>query len=442
MSIIFEEKIYNNKAKGGDKMEYKKIQIKKGINLHCINTDKFKTNLISVFLTTNIKREDVTKNALISSVLRRGSKNMKTQEEISKTLENMYGASFDCGIDRTGKNQVLKFYIESINDNFLPNNNENLLEESLEKLFEIVFNPLIEQNGFKPEYVAQEKNTIKNIIEGRIDNKARYAMDRCIEEMYGKQDYGVFKFGYVEDIENINNIELYETYKKLLNECKIDIFISGMLNDDTIKMISENENIKQLCDRDAAYIPTILENRKMPTEEKIKQESMEVSQGKLVVGLDVDIKDEDEKFNVLIYNTILGGSANSKMFQNVREKEHLAYVASSNYLRHMNNIFINCGIEIENYEKTVDLIKKQIEDLKNGEFSDEDIMNAKKVIISGIKSIDDEQDSQITYKFGQELANMEITLEEYIKIIEKISRKDILKIAKSVYINTIYFLKD
>ena len=299
MSIIFEEKIYNNKAKGGDKMEYKKIQIKKGINLHCINTDKFKTNLISVFLTTNIKREDVTKNALISSVLRRGSKNMKTQEEISKTLENMYGASFDCGIDRTGKNQVLKFYIESINDNFLPNNNENLLEESLEKLFEIVFNPLIEQNGFKPEYVAQEKNTIKNIIEGRIDNKARYAMDRCIEEMYGKQDYGVFKFGYVEDIENINNIELYETYKKLLNECKIDIFISGMLNDDTIKMISENENIKQLCDRDAAYIPTILENRKMPTEEKIKQESMEVSQGKLVVGLDVDIKDEDEKFNVL-----------------------------------------------------------------------------------------------------------------------------------------------
>ncbi len=442
MSIIFEEKIYNNKAKGGDKMEYKKIQIKKGINLHCINTDKFKTNLISVFLTTNIKREDVTKNALISSVLRRGSKNMKTQEEISKTLENMYGASFDCGIDRTGKNQVLKFYIESINDNFLPNNNENLLEESLEKLFEIVFNPLIEQNGFKPEYVAQEKNTIKNIIEGRIDNKARYAMDRCIEEMYGKQDYGVFKFGYVEDIENINNIELYETYKKLLNECKIDIFISGMLNDDTIKMISENENIKQLCDRDAAYIPTILENRKMPTEEKIKQESMEVSQGKLVVGLDVDIKDEDEKFNVLIYNTILGGSANSKMFQNVREKEHLAYVASSNYLRHMNNIFINCGIEIENYEKTVDLIKKQIEDLKNGEFSDEDIMNAKKVIISGIKSIDDEQDSQITYKFGQELGNMEITLEEYIKIIEKISRKDILKIAKSVYINTIYFLKD
>ena len=423
-------------------MEYKKIQIKKGINLHCINTDKFKTNLISVFLTTNIKREDVTKNALISSVLRRGSKNMPTQEEISKTLENMYGASFDCGIDRTGKNQVLKFYIESINDNFLPDNNENLLEQSFEKLFEIVFNPLIEENGFKQEYVKQEKNTIKNIIEGRIDNKARYAMDRCIEEMYGKEGYGLFKFGYVEDLDSINNVELYEAYKKLLNECKIDIFVSGMLDENTIKMIQENENIKNLCDREAMYASTILEDRKMPEEEKVKQDSMEVSQGKLVVGLDVDIKDEDEKFNALIYNTILGGSANSKMFQNVREKAHLAYVATSNYLRHMNNIFINCGIEIENYDKTVDLIKKQIEDLKNGDFSDEDIVNAKKVIISGIKSIDDEQDSQITYKFGQELANMEVSLEEYIKIIERISKEDILKIAKSVYINTIYFLKD
>lgn len=423
-------------------MKYEKMQIKKGINLHCINTDKFKTNLIAVFLTTNIKREDVTKNALISSVLRRGSKNMTTQEEISKTLENMYGASFDCGIDRTGKNQVLKFYIESLNDNFLPNNNENLLEQSFNKLFEIVFNPLVEEDGFKPEYVEQEKNTIKNIIEGRVDNKARYAMDRCIEEMYGKDGYGIFKYGYTEDLEKINNVELYNAYKKLLNECKIDIFVSGMLNENTIKMIQENENIKMLCDRDAMYIPTVLENRKMPTEEKIQQDSMEVSQGKLVVGLDVDIKDEDEKFDVLIYNTILGGSANSKMFQNVREKEHLAYVASSNYLRHMNNIFINCGIEIENYEKTVDLIKKQIEDLKNGDFSDDDIVNAKKVIISGIKSIDDEQDSQITYKFGQELANMKIDLDEYMKRIGKISKEDILKIAKSVYINTIYFLKD
>ena len=423
-------------------MEYKKINIKRGINLHCIDTDKFKTNLIAVFLTTNINREDVTKNAVISSVLRRGSKNMKTQEEISKTLENMYGASFNCGIDRTGKNQVLKFYIESINDNFLINNTENLLKQSIETIFEIVFNPLVEENGFNKKYVEQEKDTIKNIIEARADNKARYAMDRCIETIYGKNGYGLFKYGYIEDLEKIDNINLYKNYKNLINECKIDIFISGIINDETLTLIKENENIQKLNEREPKYMPTNLEKREMPNQEKKQVDSMQVAQGKLTIGLDVDIKDENEKFDVLIYNTILGGSANSKMFQNVREKEHLAYVASSSYLRHMNNIFINCGIEIENFEKTVEIVKKQIEDMKKGDFTDEDIKNAKKVIISGIKSIDDEQDSGITYKFGQELSNMEISLEDYINRINEISKEDILRIAKSVYINTIYFLKD
>ena len=108
----------------------------------------------------------------------------KTQEEISKRLEELYGASFDCGIDKTGDNQVLKFYIESINDHFLPQQGENMLKASLDNLLEIVFNPLVENNGFKEQYVEQEKKNMKQRIEGKIDNKARYALDRCIEEMY------------------------------------------------------------------------------------------------------------------------------------------------------------------------------------------------------------------------------------------------------------------
>lgn len=423
-------------------MEYKKINIKNGITLHTINTDKFKTNLISVFLTTDLNREDVTKNALISSILRRGSKEMPTQEQISRELEEMYGASFDCGLDKTGNNQVLKFYIESINDNFLPNKDENLLKKSLEKIFEIVFNPLVENGEFNKTYVEQEKNTIRNIIEGKIDNKARFAMDRCIEEMYGTEGFGLYKYGYVDDLEKIDSKSLYEYYQKLIKECKIDIFVSGIVDETTVKMIQEDKNIKKLSERDAKYIPTKLENREIPKEEKVKIDSMEVTQGKLVVGLDINIKDEDLKYDVLIYNTILGGSANSKLFQNVREKAHLAYVASSAYLRHKNNIFINCGIEIANYEKTIGLIREQINEIKDGNFTDDDVENAKKVIISGIKSIDDEQDSEITYYFGQELSGNLINLHDYMERIRKIKREDVLKIANAVHINTIYFLKD
>ena len=122
-------------------MEYKVKEEKEGIKLHFIHNEKFKTNLVSVFITTKLTRENVTKNALIPAILRRGTKNMPTQETISKTLEEMYGASFNCGIDKRGDNQILKFYMESINDNFLPQNEENMLKTTITKLFEIVFNP-------------------------------------------------------------------------------------------------------------------------------------------------------------------------------------------------------------------------------------------------------------------------------------------------------------
>ena len=116
-------------------MEYKNSDLKQGIKLHTIKTDKFKTNLIAVFLTTELNKENVTKNALISTILRRGSKNMNTQEDISKQMEEMYGASFDCGLDKTGDNQVIKFYLEVINDNYLPQKQEKLLKKASEKLF-------------------------------------------------------------------------------------------------------------------------------------------------------------------------------------------------------------------------------------------------------------------------------------------------------------------
>ncbi len=350
-------------------MKYQQTEIKKGIKLHTIDTDKFKTNLNAILITTKLNRQNVTKNAVLSAILRRGSKQMPSQEEISKQMEEMYGASFDCGIDKTGDNQVLKFYLETINDNFLPQQGEEMLKTSLEKLLEIVLDPYIENESFKLEYVEQEKNNIKQRIEGKIDNKARYSLDRCIEEMYPNEPFGLYKFGYIEDLEKIDAKNLYTYYKELIQTCKIDIFVSGILKENIKQVVEENENIKKLQERNPNYIIPTQKNKKFPEKENIITEKMEVTQGKLIIGLDVLIDNEELKYDTLIYNSILGGSANSKMFQNVREKAHLAYVANSNYLRHKDNIFINCGIEIGNYEKALELIKQQIEDMKKGEFT-------------------------------------------------------------------------
>ena len=421
-------------------MQYKENEIKKGIKLHEIQTDKFKTNLIAVFLTMPITRENVTKNALISAVLRRGSKNMPTLAQISKDMEEMYGASFDCGIDKTGDNQVLKFYIETINDKYIPQKNENILKKSIEKLLEIIFNPLIENDAFKKEYIEQEKENIKRIIEGKTDNKARYAFDRCLEEMYKNKPYGLYKYGYIEDLEKITAESLYEYYKKMISKCKIDIFVSGNI-DEVTEMIKNNENIQKLSDRESQYILNKIE-RKEKVEEKEIIEEMDVTQGKIVIGLDLHLENENQMYDTVVYNAILGGSANSKMFQEVREKASLAYTAGSNYIRYKSNIFIKCGIEIKNYQKAMEIIQKQLEDMKNGMFTDEDMENAKKGIISVIKGIDDEQDTQITYLFGHEITNINTTEDEYIKRINNVTKEDIIKVAQSIAINTVYFLKN
>ena len=419
-------------------MEYKQTEIKKGIKLHTIKTEKFKTNLIAIMLTTKLNRENVTKNALVPAVLRRGTKNLTTQEEINKKLEEMYGASLDCGLDKTGDNQVLKFYIETVNDEFLPQEAENMLKTSLEKIFEFVFNPYLENGCFKKEYVEQEKENIKQIVDGKIDNKARYSLDRCIEEMYKDQPYGLYKYGYVEDMKDINEKNLYEYYQQLINECKIDIFVSGIIDE---KIIKNNENIVKLKDREPQYNePKIIAKR--TEKENDVQESMDVTQGKLIIGMDLDIDDDNLRFDVMIYNSIFGGSANSKLFQNVREKASLAYTASSSYYRFKNNIFINCGIEIKNYEKALEIIKQQIEDMKKGDFTDEEVENAKKGIIASIKTIDDEQDTEITYFFSQELSKSKCNIEQYMQKISEVTTDKVVDVANKVSINTVYFLKD
>ena len=236
--------IHESKKKRGKIMNYQKEEIKPGITLHQIYTEKYKTNLNAIFLATPLKKENVTLDALLTAVLRRGTKNIPSQDLISQKLEMLYGASFDCGVEKTGDNHIMKFYLETLSEEFLPSS-EDILKEAMEILTDIIFNPLIEGDKFKPEYVEGEKKNLKQIIEAKIDNKTKYAYDRCIEEMFKNKPYGLYKYGYIEDLEKITPEELYTYYKTLINNCKIDIFYSGTIDKEKVKQtIEQNEIIK------------------------------------------------------------------------------------------------------------------------------------------------------------------------------------------------------
>jgi predicted Zn-dependent peptidase len=419
-------------------MKDNKIKIKEGITLHVIDTNKFKTNMMAIFLTKKLTREGVTKEALIPAVLRLGTNNIKTQKEINKKLEELYGANFNCGIEKRGDNHILKFYMESICDEYSLEN-EDVLNKSISLLIDLVFNPLQENERFSDKYVEGEKENLRRIIEARIDNKANYAFTRCIEEMYKNQEYGLYEYGYVEDLENINSTNLYEYYKKIIDESKIDIFVSGKIEDakKIENIITNNKEINKLKDRKPEYIQ---DSKLELNRNEIKEikDKMDVAQGKIVIGINIKNNVPEEYINV--YNTILGGGSNSKLFQNVREKASLAYTAGSRYLKTKNDILIRCGIEISNYDKAIKIIKEQLEDLKNGNFTEEDIQNAKELFIASISKIEDEQASEISYTLAQEISGDTKDINEIIENINRVNKENVMEVANNLRIDTIYFL--
>lgn len=282
-----------------------------------------------------------------------------------------------------------------------------------------------------------EKKYFKTINRRKIDNKTKYALDRCLEEMFKNEPYGLYKFGYTEDLEKITEQDLYNQYQNLISNCKIDVFVSGF----NIDNLNENKILANLNERIAIYIPTdIKTENKQISEPKQITEKMNITQGKLMIGLDINGLKEDEQYIASMYNVILGGGANSKLFQNVREKASLAYTAGSGYLKAKSIIIIRCGIEIKNYEKAVEIIKEQLNQMLTGDFSEEDIESAKQLIYASVKSIPDTQDGELMYYFAQELSNKFVSLDEYITNIKKVTKAEILKIAQKIKINTIYFL--
>lgn len=420
------------------------VELKQGIKAHFIKTDLYKTDLSCIIITTALKRDTVTKNALIPFMLRRGTNKLPNQYLINKEMENMYGASFNCGVDKIGDNIVLKFYIESISSEYALNG-ENILEMNIKNLLDIVFDPLQKNGKLNEEFLNIEKENLKKVIESKIDDRDSYAFNNCISTMYGENGFGLYKFGYVEDVDSITIDDISEYYKWLIDNSKIDIFISGNIDEnETKELLEKNENIKKLKPRIENYILNneFTESKQIVDNVKEIQESMNVTQGKLVIGLDIASNMDNLQATSLVYNAILGDGANSMMFQNVREKAGLAYSARSTFVKQKMNIFIRCGIQIENYEKALNIIKLQLENIKKGKFTEEDIENAKIYLISGIRNVEEEQDTEVVYYIGQEIAKTNMTLEEYKEKIEKVSKEDIVALANSVNINTIYFLRN
>lgn len=415
-------------------LKSERIKLGEGIHLNLIKSEKFKSNLLSYYFLRPLEREEVTKNALIPLVLRRGTNRYQTSLEVERRLEELYGADFNMSVNKKGERHIIRFTMEWAGDYF--SDNESTFEV-LDMLNELIYDPYTDGESFNEKYVAQEKINLKTKIEAKINNKRSFAINRCLEAMCKTEKYSLYQLGYVEDLDDINEKNLYKHYKNILETSPIEIFYVGKYNDEVIEYIKNftTHNRKDIIEIPRETITIQTSNKNMINER------MDVNQGKLVMGFRTTIPYEDDLYNaLLIANNIFGGGPNSKLFKNVREKESLAYYTGSSILKYKSIMLADSGIDFENYDKAVDIINEQLESLKNGEFSEEDIVISKKSINTSINSIRDSLFLISEFFFTQTITKDYRSIEEVIQDIEKIEKSQIEEAANNISLDTIYFM--
>lgn len=414
----------------------KTLEIGKNVKLTLIPESKFKTNLISVYIQRKLDRNEVTKNALLPGILKSGCNKYKTLGQLTDREEELYGSYLHAGASKRGESQVLGFSILSVNEKYL---DEKILGQCIEFLNEIINNPLVIDGGFNEEYLNIEKEILKDSIMSIINDKGNYAMKRTNEIMFEGEPYSINGKGYIEDLDNIDRVGLYEHYKEVLKTSPIEIMIEGEFEETEVV-----ELIKEKFQFDRGNIIDIPKEEYYKEVDEVKEvkENMDIAQGKLVMGYrcNVDYLDEEKYYSLLLGSRILGGGADSKLFINVREKESLCYTIYSTIQKSKSTMMVCSGIEAQNYEKTVNLVKEQVQKLKDGDITESEISNAKIAFINSLNSLNDEIGRISDFYFSQSISKNKSDLDQIKNMINKSTKEDIVEAVKNIELDTIYFL--
>lgn len=409
-------------------------------NIYKINSEKFKSIYFSINFTMPVNKRQISENALLSAVLGKSNKKFKTQKEIQMYLYSLYGANFDIGIEKFGDLYNIEFRGECINKKYLPNNTD-VVNEVLEFLYDAIYNPNVLNGAFDEEVVEREKDFILNKIREIKDDKLRYGIRKMEELMCKDEPFSTYVYGDEDDIYKITSSDLYKRYNEVISNSCITFIISGNLLgyediEEKVNNIFNNKLVSKLNYKELIY------NQKLNHNQEVVEESQQTTQSVLSYGLRINNPNSNDFYKLSVYNALLGGTPSSKLFQNFREKESLAYTVRSRYYRFKDIIIIYAGIQKENYEKAKLVLENEINKIKDGEISDEEFEASKKSIISDLKEWNDSKIalSKMFISNLFSLKNDSLTLEQMVDKFEKVTKQDIIDIASKITIEKIYFL--
>ncbi|WP_249030344.1 EF-P 5-aminopentanol modification-associated protein YfmF [Tannockella kyphosi] len=404
--------------------------------LHVIPTKKFKNISMSLKLCANLTKENATKRTLLSFMFTAGTNEYPSPREFSTYLEGMYGARFSSSVSSTGKAHIINLTSVVVNEKFLIEK-ESLTTKQVDLFKEVLFHPFIKNNQFDQKIFDMKKKELKARIRANKDDKFTYSFDKLLENMGDNHVLGISSNGYENEIDEIDNKELYQYLLSCLKNDEKYIYVVGDV-DENIQTIFENNLLfdKQIQNIESAYP---FESNRAEVLEII--EKQDIKQAKLNMGYTIDCSILDNKhFAFTLFNSIFGGFSQSKLFKVVREKHSLCYYVSSNY-DSFNGVMIVCaGIEGDDYLKTRSLIEEQLVCMQKGEFSEEDINIAKMMIKNTLIKSNDEPGSMIASAFKRDLIGQVMDSNEYFEKILAITKDEIMEAANGIKLDTVFLL--
>lgn len=413
-----------------------RVEISDAVAFNSIKENRFKTMRISVTAFLPLKKETAAQNALLSLVMTRSCDKYPDFTLLSKKLSYLYGASLSSGFHKTGDVQALTFSISGIDDRYALDD-EIISKELSNLLCDVVFNPFVKDGAFDSAECEQERRQLIDMIDSEFNEKRIYANQKAVSIMCADEAYGIRRYGDKESVSALTATDLYNAWTEMLSRARFEIIFVGDCDSSNALEVFKDRFSK--INRNVAKLETKVKLKADTV--KYENEDMELSQSKMILGFRTAVAEPDEDtMATRLMCAVLGGTAHSKLFCNVREKLSLCYYCSSSYIRSKGIMLIESGVESDNIEKAKEAILGEIKAMQDGDITDEEIEAAKMSMANSFNSACDTVSGIDSYYLSQMLDATVYTPQEAVDKINSITKEDVIRCANKLSLDTVFTL--
>lgn len=415
-----------------------RMELLPGVYLRAIQTEKFKTGCLSLNFVRPLTAREAPYAALLPSVLLRGTASYPDIRSISSFLDAHYGASVGTLVRKRGELQTTGFFADFLEEALLPPG-EKVFEPVMDFLGELLFRPCMEGGRFLPDAFEGEKRNLLDTIDWRLNDKRSYAVTQMLASMCSGEAYGIPRLGNRAEAEAITLDGLTAYYHHVLAHSRLELFYIGRRSPEAVA----ETLIKLLAPLPRGVLDTAgTEFRSQAGEVRMVEEALDVTQGKLCMGLRTGIPGSDPRYPaMMLLNAVFGAGPTSKLFMNVREKLSLCYYASSSVDRAKGIMIISSGIEFENFETAKAEILRQLDACVRGDITEQELENARQAILSSLRASLDSPGRMDEYCLGCALDGREETVQTLMEQIRAVTMAQVMEAAAGITLDTVYFLK-